>query len=300
MTEIDVYGPEGAATVTGPEAPRVRRRKPWTARRAITWGVVVVAIVVFVLWARAKIDGLSEETQAANPIMRWEWLFLRDSTAGRAPRGAQRAPQADDHPGRARVCSSPRCCRRSPSASAGPSRPITAIAGFLYTIPSMALFGALGSRYSYFTAAVIALTSYTLLILIRNIVAGIDSVPAGGDRRGRRPGAVAHRVDSSAVELPLALPVIIAGLRVAMVTTIGLVAITGDHPARWLRRARARRLPERVLHEDRGRLGGVDRCSPIAFDLGLNRLEIVLTPWLRRQGPVIASLLAQSRRSRPT
>lgn len=104
--------------------------------------------------------------------------------------------------------------------------PITAATGILYTIPSLALFAILVpiTGLTVLTAE-IALVGYTLLILIRNIVAGIQGVPSdvieaaegmGFDTTGRLVR----------VELPLALPVIVAGLRIATVTTIGLVTVS--------------------------------------------------------------------------
>lgn len=104
--------------------------------------------------------------------------------------------------------------------------PITAATGILYTIPSLALFAILVpiTGFSVLTAE-IALVSYTLLILIRNIVAGLAAVPA--DVREAADGmgyARWHRLWR--VELPLAVPVIIAGLRIATVTTIGLVTVS--------------------------------------------------------------------------
>lgn len=106
--------------------------------------------------------------------------------------------------------------------------PITAITGVIYTIPSLALFTlmipifGLGST----VAAEIALVGYTLLILIRNIVAGIDGVdPAVRDAADGMGYTPARRLVG--VELPLALPAIIAGIRIATVTTVGLVTVTG-------------------------------------------------------------------------
>jgi osmoprotectant transport system permease protein len=104
--------------------------------------------------------------------------------------------------------------------------PISGFTGLLYTIPSLALLALLTpiTGLSLLTAE-IALVSYTLLILTRHIVAGLDGVPPeideaavgmGYDVRGRL-----LRVD-----LPLAIPLIVAGLRVATVTTIGLVMVT--------------------------------------------------------------------------
>jgi len=104
--------------------------------------------------------------------------------------------------------------------------PITWITGTLYTIPSLALF-ALLIPYTGFTilTAEIGLVGYTLLILLRNIVRGIRGVPA--DVREAAVGmGYAPRQLLWQIELPLALAVIIAGLRVATVSTIGLVTVT--------------------------------------------------------------------------
>jgi osmoprotectant transport system permease protein len=104
--------------------------------------------------------------------------------------------------------------------------PVLAVFGILYTIPSLALFSLL-IPYTGLTVltAEIGLVSYTLLILARNVVVGLEAVPPeildAADGMGYRPLARLFRI-----ELPLALPVIIAGIRVATVTTIGLVTIT--------------------------------------------------------------------------
>lgn len=104
--------------------------------------------------------------------------------------------------------------------------PVLGVAGALYTIPSLALF----AFFVPFTGlsvvtAEIGLIAYTLLILTRNVVVGIENVPAevkdAASGMGFRPWRELVRV-----ELPLALPVIIAGLRIATVTTIGLVTVT--------------------------------------------------------------------------
>ena len=104
--------------------------------------------------------------------------------------------------------------------------PIFSVTGILYTIPSLALFAILipFTGLTLLTAE-IGLVSYTLLILIRNIVVGMDSVPAeireAARGMGFRPFAQLWHVD-----LPLALPAIMAGIRIATVTTIGLVTVT--------------------------------------------------------------------------
>jgi osmoprotectant transport system permease protein len=104
--------------------------------------------------------------------------------------------------------------------------PVTWVTGILYTIPSLALFSLLipFTGLSIVTAE-IGLVSYTLLILIRNIVGGIQGVPP--DVREAAVGmGYSPRQVLWHVELPLGTPVIIAGIRVATVTTIGLVTVT--------------------------------------------------------------------------
>jgi osmoprotectant transport system permease protein len=111
---------------------------------------------------------------------------------------------------------------RSPRLEA----PITWVTGTLYTIPSLALFAMLVpiTGLSVLTAE-IGLVSYTLLILIRNIIRGIRGVPA--DVREAAVGmGYAPRQLLWRIEVPLALAVIIAGIRLATISTIGLVTVT--------------------------------------------------------------------------
>ena len=105
-------------------------------------------------------------------------------------------------------------------------QPTTLVTGTLYTIPSLALFVLL-VPYTGFTllTAEIGLVSYTLLILIRNILAGIRGVPAEVHESAVGMGYTARQVMWK-VQLPLALPVIVAGIRIATITTIGLVTVT--------------------------------------------------------------------------
>lgn len=104
--------------------------------------------------------------------------------------------------------------------------PVTFVTGLLYTIPSLALFVILLPFTGLSTlTAEIGLVSYTLLILIRNIVSGIRSVPADVREAALGMGYTPRQI-LWRVELPLALAVIIAGIRVATVTTIGLTTVT--------------------------------------------------------------------------
>jgi osmoprotectant transport system permease protein len=104
--------------------------------------------------------------------------------------------------------------------------PISGLTGVLYTIPSLALFALLVpiTGLSLLTAE-IGLVSYTLLILTRHIVAGLDGVPSDIVEAADGMGFTARQRLLS-VDLPLAVPLIIAGLRIATVTTIGLVMVT--------------------------------------------------------------------------
>lgn len=103
--------------------------------------------------------------------------------------------------------------------------PVLGVSGVLYTIPALAAFALLipytgGGDLT----VVIPLTSYTLLILVRNVVTGLEGVP-----EEVRESAVAMGMGPTRllmrVELPLALPALFAGLRIAMVTTIGMLTI---------------------------------------------------------------------------
>lgn len=103
--------------------------------------------------------------------------------------------------------------------------PLIGATGVLYTIPSLAFFFLLlpiTGRGN--TTAIIALTAYTLQIIYRNIVAGLANVSADAKDAGRGMGMTDHQL-LWRVELPLALPEIIAGLRVATVTTVALASL---------------------------------------------------------------------------
>lgn len=103
---------------------------------------------------------------------------------------------------------------------------VIGVTGILYAIPSLALFAFLipVTGLSFLTAE-IALTSYTLLILIRNVLLGLEAVPPdvveAAVGMGYTPRQLLWRV-----ELPIAVPLIVAGLRIATVTTVGLVTVT--------------------------------------------------------------------------
>ncbi len=109
--------------------------------------------------------------------------------------------------------------------------PITVATGLLDTIPSLAAFAVLKPITGLtLLTAVIPLTTYTLLILFRNFVAGFQAVPADILEAAEAMGYT-RRERLLRIELPLAVPLMIAGVRLASVTTIGLatvVAVIGD------------------------------------------------------------------------
>jgi osmoprotectant transport system permease protein len=160
--------------------------------------------------------------------------------------------------------------------------PITAVTGLLYTIPSLAAFAILLPIFGFsYLTALVPLTSYTLLILFRNIVAGLQGVPRevleSADGMGYRSGQRLLRV-----ELPLAVPLMAAGLRVAAVTLVGLATVVS------------------ILGNSFGGLGqliteGLQTFFPTKYLVGsllavvlalvldflLRRLEERATPWAR-------------------
>jgi osmoprotectant transport system permease protein len=162
--------------------------------------------------------------------------------------------------------------------------PIIAAGGLLYTIPSLAAF-ALLAPFTGLTAttAIIALTSYTILILVRNVVTGIDGVPPEAVEAAKGMGYRPARLFFE-IELPLALPVIIAGVRIAAVTVIGLVTVTallglGGLGQFILRGFRV--LPPYPTQIIVGTLLSV--VLAVVVDLALLALERALTPWSRRR-----------------
>jgi osmoprotectant transport system permease protein len=167
--------------------------------------------------------------------------------------------------------------------------PITAATGILYTIPSLAAFALLLPIFSFsMLTALIPLTTYTLLILFRNIVAGFESVPRevleAADGMGYQ-----SRQRLLRVEMPLAVPLMVAGLRLAAVTLIGLATVVS------------------ILGSSFGGLGlliteGLQTFFPTKYLLGavlsvllaftvdllFVRLERVVTPWARARADVAA------------
>jgi osmoprotectant transport system permease protein len=160
--------------------------------------------------------------------------------------------------------------------------PLVGATGVLFTVPSLAMFMFLGlglGSFTGFRTAVAGLVLYSLLILLRNTVAGLESVPDDVREAGEAMGHT-RRQQLLRVEIPIALPVIFAGLRVATVSTVGLVTITsligwggiGDLILQGWRRQNLTQV-----------LVGVAGCTVLAvvLDALLVGLQRKLLPWSR-------------------
>lgn len=161
--------------------------------------------------------------------------------------------------------------------------PITWVTGILYTIPSLALFAFL-VPFTGLTklTAEIGLVSYTLLILIRNIVVGLEGVPADAKDAARGMGYTDRQL-LWRVELPLALPAVVAGVRIAAVTTIGLVTVTAVITEGGLGALIYRGL-QRGLDPRPVVVGSaLSFLLAIGADAMLLATQRILTPWSRKQ-----------------
>lgn len=161
--------------------------------------------------------------------------------------------------------------------------PVLSVTGILYTIPSVALLALLVPWTGLTrTTAEIALVSYTLLILIRNTVAGLDGVPTEVREAAEGMGYSPTR-QLARVEFPLALPVIIAGIRIAVVTTIGLVTVTALIGQGGL----GQLILDGLYRDFRTEVVvGSVLCVALATiaDLSLVGIQRVAMPWTRRGG----------------
>jgi osmoprotectant transport system permease protein len=156
--------------------------------------------------------------------------------------------------------------------------PITQVTGILYTLPSVAVFFLLLPVTGRgFTTALIALVAYTLLIIFRNVITGLEGVPAEARDAGRGMGLTARQL-LWRVELPLALPEIMAGLRIAMTTTVGLASLAFLAGAGGLGDAI---FSDRFFRSNVLVAGGLCVLLAVALDLAVLAAQKALTPWTR-------------------
>ncbi len=105
------------------------------------------------------------------------------------------------------------------------SGPVLGMSGVLYTIPSLALISLLWPVFGLSPwTVIIALAVYGLLVVLRNIVVGLDEVPAEVLDAANGMGLTTRQI-ATRVSIPLAMPTILAGIRIATVSTVGMVTI---------------------------------------------------------------------------
>ncbi|MEA2623167.1 MAG: osmoprotectant transport system permease protein [Chloroflexota bacterium] len=161
--------------------------------------------------------------------------------------------------------------------------PIIGISDLLYVIPSLAFFAALIpiTGISFLTVE-IPLVLYTLLILVRNLADGFDAVPSEVLEAADGMG-YSRRERLRRIEIPLAVPFAMAGLRLACISTIGLVtvsAVLGDRFGGFgffILEGYSRSFPTEIYF---GALPSI--LLALAADTLLIRIQRRLTPWSRR------------------
>ena len=156
--------------------------------------------------------------------------------------------------------------------------PIVQVTGILYTLPSVAVFFLLlplTGRGD--TTAIIALVAYSLLILFRNFIAGFENVPLETRDAGRGMGLTQRQLLWK-VELPLALPEIMAGLRIAVTTTVGLTSLAFLAGAGGLGEAL---FDDITFRSNVLVAGGLAVLLAVVLDLAILLVQKAITPWTR-------------------
>lgn len=158
--------------------------------------------------------------------------------------------------------------------------PLLAITGVIYTVPSIAFFFLLLPVTGLGRDTVIvALSAYTLQIIYRNAIAGLANVPAATRDAARGMGLTERQI-LWRVELPLATPEIVAGLRVAAVSTVALatfaVFVNGGGLGSKIYSQSNLTFPTSIIIA-----GGIAMLMALAFHLALVGIERYTTPWRR-------------------
>jgi osmoprotectant transport system permease protein len=160
--------------------------------------------------------------------------------------------------------------------------PLGAATDFLYTIPSIAFFQLLVPFTGLTVTTIeIALISYTLFVFYRNIVTGLRGVPAEVLESARGMGLTRTQTFWR-VELPLAMPVILAGVRVATVSTIAIATVGAYFLYYGLGGPIFDALGQPdIFRTELVAAGGLAIILALAADLLIALLQRVLTPWSR-------------------
>ena len=154
--------------------------------------------------------------------------------------------------------------------------PFIAGTGILYTVPSIAFFILLLPITGRGTVTgIVALTAYALQIIYRNMVTGLDNVPPEAKDAGRGMGMTESQLFWR-VELPLSIPEIVAGLRIATVSTVAIATLAFLAGAGGL----GTEIYNQIDFKTNVLIaGGLCVAMAIVFDLLLLLLQRLATPW---------------------
>jgi osmoprotectant transport system permease protein len=156
--------------------------------------------------------------------------------------------------------------------------PITTVTGIFFAIPSVAAFFLLQPITGLgYTTAIVALVSYTLLIIFRNITTGLRNVPPETRDAALGQGLTERQV-LFRVELPMAVPEIMAGLRIASSTTVGLAALAVFAGAGGLG---SEILTDRYFKSNVVIAGGLAVLLAAVLDVLILAMQRAVTPWQR-------------------
>jgi osmoprotectant transport system permease protein len=160
-------------------------------------------------------------------------------------------------------------------------QPIGLFSDFLYTIPSLALFQLLVPITGLTVTTVeVALVSYTLLILYRNILEGLRGVPDEVKEAARGMGLTPFQ-QLLKIDLPLAVPAIFAGLRIATVSTISIATVAAFVLPQGLGYPIFKGIQQDVFKTEIIAAGALTIALALAADALLVGVQRALTPWRR-------------------
>lgn len=158
---------------------------------------------------------------------------------------------------------------------------VLALGGVMYTIPSLALISLLWPVFGLSPwTVIVALAVYALLVVLRNTVVGLDGVPGDAVDAARGMGFGPNRI-LWRVEIPLALPTILAGVRIATVSTVGLATIGALVGYGGYGSLIYSGFQQNFWH---AQIMTATICCvllAIGFELALQLLQRLLTPWTR-------------------
>lgn len=162
--------------------------------------------------------------------------------------------------------------------------PTLAISGILYTIPSLAMITLLWPIFGLSAlTVVIALAAYALLIVLRNILVGLDGVSPDTVDSATGMG-MGHRRILWLVEVPLAMPTILAGVRLATVSTVGLVTVGALVGHGGFGTLILSGFTNNFYHAQIMTATILTVMMAVTFDLLLQGAERLLTPWAQTRG----------------